>query len=196
MNTYGVLILGAGNSSRMGQPKQLLRYQGRTLIRHMGEEAIAAVDAPVMVVTGANADLVEEALRELPIEVVENDHWEEGMGSSIGIGVAELQLLHPELASIIIMVCDQPFVNAALLKQLIQHQKVTGKGIVGATYENTIGTPVLFGSHYFPALKDLHGQDGVKQILRQSTGDIAIVSFPLGALDIDTADDYQQLLKR
>lgn len=196
MNSYGVLILGAGNSSRLGQPKQLLRYQGRTLIRQMGEEAIAAVDAPVMVVTGANADLVGEALRELPIEVVENDHWEEGMSSSIGIGVRELQLLHPELASIIIMVCDQPFVNASLLRQLIQHQKVTGKGIVGATYENTIGTPVLFGSYYFPALKELHGQDGIREILRQSTGDIAIVSFPLGALDIDTAEDYQQLLKR
>ncbi|WP_343672567.1 nucleotidyltransferase family protein [Chitinophaga sp.] len=196
MNTYGVLILGAGNSSRLGEPKQLLRYQGRSLIRHMGEEAIAAVDAPVMVVTGANADLVEEALRELPIEVVENDHWEEGMGSSIGIGVSELQLLHPELSSIIIMVCDQPFVNASLLKKLIQHQKVTGKGIVGASYENTIGTPVLFGSSYFPALKELQGPEGVKQILRHSTGDIAIVSFPLGALDIDTADDYRQLLKR
>ncbi|WPV64867.1 nucleotidyltransferase family protein [Chitinophaga sp. LS1] len=196
MNSYGVLILGAGNSSRLGQPKQLLRYQGRTLIRQMGEEAIAAVDAPVMVVTGANADLVEEALRELPIEVVENDHWEEGMSSSIGIGVTELQLLHPELSNIIIMVCDQPFVNAGLLRQLIQHQIVTGKGIVGATYENTIGTPVLFGSDYFPALKELNGQDGIRQILRQSTGDIAIVSFPLGALDIDTAEDYQQLLKR
>lgn len=196
MNNYGVLILGAGNSSRLGQPKQLLRYQGRTLIRQMGEEAIAAVDTPVMVVTGANADLVEEALRELPIEVVENDHWEEGMGSSIGIGVSEMHLLHPELSSVIIMVCDQPFVNAALLKKLITHQQVTGKGIVGATYENTIGTPVLFCHHYFPALKELQGPDGVRQILRQSTGDIAIVSFPLGALDIDTADDYQQLLKR
>jgi len=196
MNNYGVLILGAGNSSRLGQPKQLLRYQGRTLIRQMGEEAIAAVDTPVMVVTGANADLVEEALRELPIEVVENDNWEEGMGSSIGIGISEMELLHPELSSIIIMVCDQPFVNATLLKKLIQHQQVTGKGIIGATYENTIGTPVLFGNQYFPALKELQGPDGVRQILRQSTGDIAIVSFPLGALDIDTADDYQQLLKR
>jgi len=196
MNTYGVLILGAGNSSRLGEPKQLLRYQGRTLIRHMGEEAIAAVDAPVMVVTGANADLVEEALRELPIEVVENDHWEAGMGSSISIGISEMHLLHPDLANIIIMVCDQPFVNAGLLKKLIHHQQVTGKGIVGASYENTIGTPVLFGSHYFPALKELQGADDVRQILRQSTGDIAIVSFPLGALDIDTADDYQQLLKR
>jgi molybdenum cofactor cytidylyltransferase len=162
----------------------------------MGEEAIAAVDTPVMVVTGSNADLVEEALRELPIEVVENDHWEEGMGSSIGIGISEMHLLHPDLSSIIIMVCDQPFVNAALLKRLIHHQQVTGKGIVGATYENTIGTPVLFGNQYFPALKELHGTDGVRHILRQSTGDIAIVSFPLGALDIDTADDYQQLLKR
>jgi molybdenum cofactor cytidylyltransferase len=196
MNTHGIIILGAGNSSRLGQPKQLLRYQGRSLIRHMGEEAIAAVDAPVMVVTGANAALVEEALRELPIEVVENEQWEFGMGSSISIGVSELLLLHPELTTLTIMVCDQPFVNAALLRQLIHQQLVTGKGIVGATYENTIGTPVLFSSPYFPALRALEGPDGVKDILRQSTGDIAIVSFPLGALDIDTADDYQQLLKR
>ena len=196
MESYGALILGAGNSSRLGQPKQLLRYQGKTLIRHVGEEAIAAVEAPVMVVTGANADLVVEALRELPIEVVENDHWEEGMGSSIGIGVSELLLLHPQLSYMIVMVCDQPFVSAKLLTQLINHQKVTGKGIIASTYENTIGTPVLFGQQYFPQLKALDGQEGMNSVLRQSTGDMAIVSFPLGALDIDTAEDYQQLLKR
>ncbi|UPK66794.1 NTP transferase domain-containing protein [Chitinophaga filiformis] len=193
MEKYGVIILGAGNSSRLGQPKQLLMYRGKTLICQMAEEAIAAVGSPVVLVTGANAPQILEKLCGFAIEIVENDHWIEGMGSSISTGMKVL-VKHEGLTGVIIMVCDQPFVNAALLKQLMDQQIIAGKGIIACTYDNTAGTPVLFANTYFDALAALEGQEGAKKILQQSTDDLALVPFPLGALDIDTAEDYQRLL--
>lgn len=193
MEKYGVIILGAGNSSRLGQPKQLLMYQGKTLICQMAEQAIAAVGSPVVLVTGANAPLIMEKLCGFALEIIENDHWSEGMGSSISTGMKVIAR-HTDLAGVIIMVCDQPFVNAALLQQLIDQQVIAGKGIIACTYDNTAGTPVLFSNTYFEALAALEGQQGAKMILQQSTDDLALVPFPLGALDIDTAEDYQRLL--
>lgn len=193
MEKYGVIILGAGNSSRLGQPKQLLMYRGKTLICQMAEEAIEAVGSPVVLVTGANAPQILEKLCGFAIEIVENDHWIEGMGSSISTGMKTL-VKHEGLAGVIIMVCDQPFVNAALLRQLMDQQLIAGKGIIACTYDNTAGTPVLFANTYFDALTALEGQEGAKKILQQSTDDLALVPFPLGALDIDTAEDYQRLL--
>jgi len=193
MEKYGVIILGAGNSSRLGQPKQLLMYKGKTLICQMAEEAIAAVGSPVVLVTGANAPQILEKLCGFAIEIVENEQWSEGMGSSISTGMKAIAK-HPGLAGVIIMVCDQPFVNAALLQQLIDQQTIAGKGIIASTYDNTAGTPVLFSNTYFDALTALEGQQGAKKILQQSTDDLALVPFPLGALDIDTAEDYQRLL--
>lgn len=193
MENYGVIILGAGNSSRLGQPKQLLMYRGKTLICQMAEEAIEAVGSPVVLVTGANAPQILEKLCGFAIEIVENEHWIEGMGSSISTGMKAL-VKHEGLAGVIIMVCDQPFVNAALLRQLMDQQLIAGKGIIACTYDNTAGTPVLFANTYFDALTALEGQEGAKKILQQSTDDLALVPFPLGALDIDTAEDYQRLL--
>ncbi|MBW8687006.1 nucleotidyltransferase family protein [Chitinophaga rhizophila] len=193
MEKYGVIILGAGNSSRLGQPKQLLMYQGKTLICQMAEQAIAAVGSPVVLVTGANAPLIMQKLCGFALEIVENDNWADGMGSSISTGMKAISK-HPGLAGVIIMVCDQPFVTTALLQQLIDQQMIAGKGIIACTYDNTAGTPVLFTKTYFEALAALEGQQGAKKILQQSTDDLALVPFPLGALDIDTAEDYQRLL--
>jgi molybdenum cofactor cytidylyltransferase len=168
-------------------------YRGKTLICQMVEEAIAAVGSPVVLVTGANAPEIMEQLCGLAIEIIKNEHWSEGMGSSISTGMKAIAR-HDGLAGVIVMVCDQPFVNAALLQQLIDHQTIAAKGIIACTYDNTAGTPVLFSNLYFEALTALEGQQGAKKILQQSTDDLALVPFPLGALDIDTAEDYQRLL--
>lgn len=193
MGNYGVIILGAGNSSRLGQPKQLLMYKGRTLICQMAEEAIEAVGSPVVLVTGANAPQIQEKLCGFALEIVENQQWVDGMGSSISTGIKALTK-YEGLAGVIIMVCDQPFVNAGLLRQLMDQQVIAGKGIIACTYDNTAGTPVLFSNTYFEALEALQGHEGAKKILQQSTDDLALVPFPLGVLDIDTAEDYQRLL--
>jgi molybdenum cofactor cytidylyltransferase len=188
---HGVLILAAGNASRFGSPKQLLIYQDQTLLQRIVTESSAA--GAVLVVTGAHAVLIEAQLKEIPF--VRNESWEKGMGASIHTGMQAIRQLHPALQDVIILVCDQPYVTASLLQQMAEQKASTGKGIIACTYEDTIGTPVLFDRLYFDALQALDGQKGAKVLLQQFSADIATVGFPLGRVDIDTAEDYRQLVQ-
>lgn len=194
MENIGILILGAGNSSRLGQPKQLLEFQGKPLICRMVDEATAAAGGRVMIVAGANAVEIKCKLEQTPAIIVMNDNWIAGMGSSISTGIVAMGKQFPGLEGAIIMVCDQPYVNAALLRQLMEQHLITSKGIIASSYDNIAGTPVFFHNRYFDALSGLTGQEGARKILQESTDDLALVPFPLGVLDIDTAEDYQRLL--
>jgi molybdenum cofactor cytidylyltransferase len=91
------------------------------------------------------------------------------------------------------MVCDQPFVSASLINDLVDKKKSTGKSVIACTYKETIGTPALFGHTHFPELMQLQGQDGAKKILLQHAGALETISFPMGYIDIDTMQDYQDL---
>jgi molybdenum cofactor cytidylyltransferase len=147
-----------------------------------------------MIVAGSSAEQVKRKLEGTSISVVVNEQWMDGMGSSISTGIKAMITTFPHLEAVIIMVCDQPYVNAALLRQLIDQHLISHKGIIASAYDNTAGTPVFFHQRYFDDLLALSGQQGAKKILQQSTGDLALVPFPLGVLDIDTAEDYQRLL--
>ena len=193
-NPYAIIILAAGNSSRLGEPKQMLKYQGKTLIRHVTEEALAAKSAAVIVVTGFNAALIEEELSTLSYHTIYNQIWESGMASSLVAGINELVTLHPNIAGAIFAVSDQPFVNAKLFNELIAEATKTNFGIVASSYGNTSGTPVLFSRKYFPELLNLYGADGAKKLVARFADDVTSISFPLGDIDIDTQEDYQKLL--
>lgn len=195
-NTYGIIILAAGNSSRLGEPKQLLQYQNKSLIRHITEAAIEAIDSPVIIVTGSNQNLIMEDLNNMAVHFVQNNEWHEGMGSSVHVGISELLKLNPTLQSLIIAVSDQPFVTSQLFLQLIEKAGITEKNIVACSYENTIGTPVLFKNKYFDSLLSLSGSQGAKKLLKQFEDDVASIPFSLGGIDIDTKEDYQKLLNR
>src|SRR5688572_11780814 len=106
----GVILLAAGASSRMGSPKQLLRYRGQTLIRRAAEAAIASICDRVAVVIGSNASQMRRELDDLPVSVVENQNWQTGMSSSIRAGLDDLRQYDPD--GVLIMLCDQPFVTA------------------------------------------------------------------------------------
>ncbi|MCF0051547.1 nucleotidyltransferase family protein [Dyadobacter sp. LJ53] len=192
---YATIILSAGNSSRLGEPKQLLKYQGKTLIRHITEAAIEAKSVTVIVVTGSNSTLIEEELASLSYHTVQNVNWESGMASSIVAGVHELMTRHPNIAGAILAVSDQPFVTSDLFNALIDKALETKFGIVASEYDNTFGTPVLFSNRYFPALLTLSGAEGAKKLVKKFTDDATSIPFPLGSVDIDTQADYQKLLR-
>lgn len=195
MNGTGVIILAAGNSSRLGHAKQLLLYKEKTLIEHVVDEALSALLDPVIVVTGANAEQVIQALSHDEVEIVFNPHWEKGMASGIVLGITKLQELNIA-EDVIVAVCDQPFVSKELFQQLIDKKVETGKGIIACSYADTIGTPVLFSHKYFEELSGLKGEDGAKKLLKTHKKDVALIEFPQGSIDIDTQKDYQNLLKR
>ena len=190
---YGIIILAAGNSSRLGRPKQLLPYHNRSLLQNAVEQSLLVPECMVMVVTGASREIVESELNTDHILVQHNAEWQTGMASSIKTGVSELLILYPSLDALLITVCDQPFLNAEILTSLITVYSRAKKDIVASAYNNTIGTPVLFSQKYFQQLQKLEGQEGAKKIIIQHPEDTTSVQFPLGEIDIDTADDYRRL---
>lgn len=187
-------MLAAGASKRLGKPKQELLYQGKTLLQHAIDVAVASACKPIVVVIGANAEkLSTENMGEAVVTVL-NPEWQEGMASSIRFGLGKLCSIEPEVSEAVLMVCDQPFVDAALLNKLVHTKQGSGKGVVACAYGNTLGTPALFDKAYFKELMALKGKGGAKEFLFKYNADTASVPFPQGDVDIDTPADYDALL--
>lgn len=192
--SVGIIILAAGNSSRLGQPKQLLQFKNKSLIRNVTDAALAANVSNVVVVTGASEEAISKELKGLPIQLAHNSNWQAGMGSSIRIGLGKLLSLDQNTDAVILAVSDQPFVTSDLFQNLIDKAITRDKSIVACTYQETAGTPVLFEKHYFEALLAIKGAEGAKRILKQFESDVSTVAFFLGGIDIDTIEDYRNLL--
>ena len=184
------LILAAGGSTRLGgSPKQLLRQEDTTLVRHITEAALALQAGPVIVVLGANQDQIGLELDGLSVHVVANDDWQSGMASSLQVG---LQTLWDEpVEAFLVLLTDQPFVNADLLQQLIQTRQQTNQGIVACRYgePGNLGVPALFSIQYKDEFMRLTGDVGARKLIRQHLNDCAEISFPLANIDLDTWDD-------
>ena len=144
-----VIILAAGASVRLGQPKQLLRFRGLSLLRHATETALGSVCRPVLVVLGAFADRLQAELAALPVTVVINSAWAEGMASSIRAGLRVVASEAPGPDAVVIMLCDQPLLTSRMLDQLVRVHRLEARGIVAAAYEETLGVPALFSRRYF-----------------------------------------------
>jgi len=183
--------LAAGSSGRLGQPKQNLIYNGKTLLQRSVEEALATGCRPVIVVLGANKDVIEPTIAGTEADIAYNDNWQEGMSSSIRTGITHLQKTHAKISSVILMLCDQPFVTSELLKQLIQVNPP--QGITACAYSQAVGPPVFFDSHYFSELLLLKGNEGAKQLMLRHEVHITTVPFLAGSIDIDTMDDFERL---
>jgi molybdenum cofactor cytidylyltransferase len=190
----GIIILAAGNSSRLGQPKQLLDYRGTTLLNRITSEAVFFAGEAVVVVTGAQRREIEDSIADESVLTCHNPNWKEGMASSIKTGLKHLLLVYPELRSCIITVCDQPYLDAEVFRKLLLKQQQSGKGIVASQYSETTGVPVLFDRQYFDALLHLDGKEGARKLLTKFKGDVAFVPFEKGATDIDTREDYNKLI--
>ncbi len=189
----GIIILAAGSSSRLGTPKQNLVFQGQTLLKRAIQNALNSACESVIVVLGANAEAVQTTLADQPVPVIYNPDWQEGMASSIRIGITELKKMAPNTTSAILMLCDQPFADAAIINQLIQKKSSNPKGIIASAYDGTIGSPALFHQSFFHELLQLTGNEGAKKLLLKYADDVITVPFLLGAIDIDTVGDYERL---
>lgn len=192
-NKTGIVILAAGNSSRLGRPKQLLEYKESTLLKNTISEALKIQNSFLIVVTGSNHDVIENELNLPKIKFSFNPEWETGMASSIVKGLNELLRLNPDSEECIFAVCDQPFVTNLVFENLISEYHKTEKGIIASAYSETLGTPVLFHKKYFNELLELSGQEGAKKIIKKYSDDVVSVSFEKGNIDIDTEEDYKKL---
>ena len=191
----GIVILAAGSSSRLGKPKQLLEFEGSTLLSRVATIACQSKRYPVIVVLGANADLIQENLSISGIDVVVNDNWQDGMASSLRTGVLAMEKMYPDVDGIMILVSDQPHLTNNHIVQLIDAQNKSGLPIAACSYAGIMGTPALFHKSIFPELMLLKGDIGAKKIIESRKQDVVTVFFDKGVVDIDTQADYENLLK-
>ena len=188
-----LLLLAAGASTRMGRPKQLLPYHGRTLLRHAAETAVVAGCTPIVLVTGALHDELLAEIVGLPILAVHNPDWETGMASSIRAGLTAVAAAAPR--AVLVMLTDQPLVTPELLRQLIVQQQATQAPIVAAAYGETLGVPAIFDKSLLPELLKLQGAQGAGRLIARLGAAVGQVAFPAGLLDVDTPAQYTALLQ-
>ena len=193
MSNVGALILAAGGSGRFGRPKQLLAFRGESLVRRAVRAATEACGARVVVVAGDTRGLIETELRESAASVVENPDWRSGLGTSIRCGLQRLIASTPALDAVVLLACDQPFVDAGTIAALVAEQERAGKAIVASSYANTLGIPALFDRTCFDALLALPDDSGAKALIESRRDDVAQIEFEKGAIDIDTPADFENL---
>lgn len=182
----GIILLAAGESKRLGRPKQLVTLRGKPLLREMAEVALqVAAEGPVVVVLGAVDEPCRLALEGLEVSVAHNPGWQSGMGGSIAAGLASLPA--GELTGVIVMLCDQPLVTPEHLQTILS--ACPGKNIVATRCDGHLGPPAWFSSEMFSDLLLLSGsKQGAKAIMDKEPL-IAWIDFPEAAFDIDSPAD-------
>lgn len=190
------IILAAGSSSRMGQPKQLLKVNDETLlIRTIKTVAAAGLsNIEITVVLGSNYEQHRDIVSPLKINIQHNIDWADGMGSSLKYGLKSI--FAQKLAGVLILVCDQPLLTPKHIQKLIQQFHVSPQSIVASHYNNTDGVPAIFPSTLFEQLLTIGDDQGAKKVLQQNRQNLISVDFPDGAIDLDTPEDYYKLINQ
>ena len=176
----------------MGQPKQLLPFRERTLLRHAVETAVASMCRPIVVVIGAHAEVVSVELEGLPITAAYNTDWARGIGSSLGVAIRSLDAIH-DVEGVVIALSDQPLVTAEALNRIVETHYRTGKEIVASEYADTYGVPLFIGKRFFAEAAALDGDEGARRVIAHHLEDVTTVRLGEAAFDIDTLVDYERL---
>jgi molybdenum cofactor cytidylyltransferase len=186
------VLLAAGASTRLGQPKQLLRlpaFGAVTLLDHTVGLAREAGAAPMLVVLGAHAEEIQLKCVLLDCILVRNEAWAEGMASSIRLGISAVMENAPDAAGAMVLVCDQPALSADHLRALLDAHRSDPETIAASYYAGRSGVPAIFPRVLFPALLELQGDRGARAILQQAGVAIQPIEFPGGELDLDSPED-------
>ena len=193
MSSLHVLVLAAGASTRLGQPKQLVKLGGRPVLHRVVSSAVALAGNAVTVVLGAHARDMTHLLAHSPASVIVNRHWEEGMGSSLRYGVAALP---PACDAVLILLGDQVGVTADDLKRLATAWRGEESMIAASVYDQHVGVPAIFPRLCFGELAELRGDQGARRVLERNSYRLVRVPLPSAALDLDTPEDLAALSER
>ena len=192
----GVVILAAGESKRMGVPKQILPIFGVPMLKYLVDEVLDTEAHPVTVVVGANKTKIVPLLENIPIGIIDNPDWQKGMGSSIKMGLVGSYLITKGFDGLIFMTSDMPFVNVDVINKLIKTAiEFPDKTIIASKYAGTLGIPVLYKKERFEDILDMKPEHGAKQFFNKYPNEIVTVDFDLGAIDLDTKEDYYNFLQ-
>jgi molybdenum cofactor cytidylyltransferase len=188
------IVLAAGASRRLGQPKQLLVHGTETLLERAIRLAGEAGAAPVLAVLGANFEIISAAVAFRPATPVFNQHWREGIATSIHAGLDALDEAAPHAASVLMLACDQPRLTADHLRALMESFAAQAEpSIVASAYAGLLGIPAVFPRVAFPHLRALRGDKGARALLADPPCALMAVPFLGGEVDIDEPADLEQL---
>jgi molybdenum cofactor cytidylyltransferase len=187
------IILAAGESARLGRPKQLLPFRGRSLLRHVIDCATEGGCDPVLVVLGARAEEMRAELEGSAAQRVLNAAWRQGIGSSVRTGVAAVRQRWPAASAVLLLTCDQPRITPQLVRRICDRFDRADARIVACEYAGTIGVPALFERSLFPELLALPGTTGAKPVLEAHPTEVVRLAWPDGAEDIDRPEDLRLL---
>jgi molybdenum cofactor cytidylyltransferase len=193
MSSLHVLVMAAGASTRLGQPKQLVKLGGRPALHRVVASAVSLAGHAVTVVLGAHAREMTHLLAHSPASVVVHRGWEEGLGSSIRFGVASLP---PACSAVLIVLGDQIAITVDDLKRLAGAWGGEESVIAASVYDQHVGVPAIFPRICFPELAELRGDQGARMVLERNHYRLIRVPTPNAALDLDTPEDLTALTQR
>lgn len=189
MKTLAGIVLAAGSSSRLGRPKQLVALHGKSLVARATDLAQRYCDAGVVVVTGAHHDQVVDALGETDALAVFNPRWKEGMGASVSEGASAVCR---EAEAVLIMLTDQPLIDAADIGRLVAAAQANPDKIAAAAYAGRLGVPAIFPQRYVDDLKHLQGDQGARMVISREVA-VSEVAMPNAQFDLDTPEALAEL---
>tara|TARA_R110002049_G_C9178388_1_gene563394 strand:+ start:25649 stop:26266 length:618 start_codon:yes stop_codon:yes gene_type:complete len=191
-----VVILAAGASKRMGTPKQLLKWGENTLLEHAILVALQLNSQEIIVVLGANYELIKKTIKQYPITILNNKDWEKGLGTSIAFATQYLMKSKHKIDGVLIALADQPLMDVHFLENLIDKFELNKNKIIATFYEDkTYGVPVIFGASYFDELSKLSNDKGAKQLLKTHKKHVKGFVPKNKNVDLDSKEDYEQLYK-
>ena len=189
----GVIILAAGFSSRLGYAKQLVEFKGKSLLQHAIDVSDLLDFDSKVVVLGARFEKILDKIDAKDFEIVINEHWEEGMSTSIRAGVSRSQKSNNDLKYLLILLSDQPFVSREKIEELIRIQLESKSPAIFSEYAGNVGVPAIFSAEVFAYLKTLKGDQGAKKLINDKKFDFETVKFEEGNFDVDTTEDIELL---
>lgn len=192
-NPPHILVLAAGASSRLGQPKQLVKLAGRPALHIVVSNAVAVSGHAVTVVVGAHAREMTHLLAHSPASVIVNRQWQEGMASSLRFGVASLP---PACEAVMVLLGDQVAVTADDLKRLVSAWRGEPSVIAASVYDQRVGVPAIFPRLSFSELSELRGDEGARRVLERNNYRLARVPMSNASIDLDTPEDLAALTER
>ncbi|MCM4156217.1 nucleotidyltransferase family protein [Gramella sp. AN32] len=194
LNEISILILAAGEASRMQEVKQLLPLGQTNLLEHAVQTARNSDAAATKVVLGANREKIQQQIAFHNAEVVVNPHWKEGLGTSISAGISAILQDRNQPEAVLVMLADQPLVDSEHLNLLIKTSAGNKEKIIASDYGKHPGVPAVFPPHFFKELLTLKGDSGAKEMMKNRAGEVISISAKNKLIDLDTPEDYQQFL--
>ncbi len=191
MNKLAIVILAAGCSSRLGQPKQLVLFKGTSLIAHQCRQALDVCEQ-VYCVLGYEPDKIAQSLEHLPINVMKNKNWQSGLSSSIATAVSQLP---DDIDGALLLLVDQWKIVTQDLHNLNEHWLQFPEYIVCAGDENLQGPPVIFPRKYFSQLANLAEGNGAKQVIKKHSKQVKMIAMEHAFIDLDTPEQLEQMRK-